>query len=103
MKFEHVLQIYWTKGFFFGGTLFYTNQTIPSLILNTPGLSTQVKKVLNQRFELTLLLPTPTKLLPEYENETSKVILKPLNVFLSQIKYLLPLGKYSLPQRKYSL
>jgi hypothetical protein len=85
MKFEHVLQIYWTKGFFFGGTLFYTNQTLPTLLLNTPGLSNETKKLLNQRFELNLLLPDTKKLLPTYENETSKVIIKPLNVFLSQI------------------
>lgn len=48
-------------------------------------MSTQVKKLLNQRFELTLLLPTPAKLLPDYENETSRVILKPLNILLSQV------------------
>jgi ribosomal protein S13 len=85
MKFEHVLQIYWTKGFFFGGTLFYTNQTIPSLMLNTPGLANKTKKLLNQRFELNLLMSDTKKLLPTYENETSKIIIKPLNVFLSQI------------------
>ncbi len=85
MKFEHVLQIYWTKGFFFGGTLFYTNQTLPTLLLNTPGLSHQTRKVLNERFELTLLLPIHTRLLPLYETETSKIIIKPLNIFLSQV------------------
>lgn len=85
MKFEHVLQIYWTKGFFFGGTLFYTNQTLPTLLFNTPGLAIQTRKILNERFELTLLIPIPTKLLPSYENETSKVLIKPLNIFLSQV------------------
>ncbi len=85
MKFEHVLQIYWTKGFFFGGTLFYTNQTLPTLLFNTPGLAIQTRKILNERFELTLLIPIPTKLLPNYENETSKVLIKPLNIFLSQV------------------
>lgn len=85
MKFEHVLQIYWTKGFFFGGSLFYTNQTLPSFMLNTPGLASKTKKLLNQRFELNLLLPDTKKLLPTYESETSKIIIKPLNVFLSQI------------------
>ena len=85
MKFEHVLQIYWTKGFFFGGTLFYTNQTTSSLLDNTPGLAMHTKKMLNQRFELTILKSTPTKLLTHYELETSKIIIKPLNIFLSQV------------------
>jgi len=85
MKFEHVLQIYWTKGFFFGGTLFYTNQTVSNFLLNTPGLSNQTKKLLNQRFELTLLVAKPTQLIPSYESTTSKILTKPLNIFLSQI------------------
>jgi len=43
------------------------------------------KKMLNQRFELTILKSTPTKLLTHYELETSKIIIKPLNIFLSQV------------------
>jgi ribosomal protein S13 len=54
-------------------------------MLNTPGLASKTKKLLNQRFELNLLLPDTKKLLPTYESETSKIIIKPLNVFLSQI------------------
>ena len=54
-------------------------------MLNTPGLSSETKRLLNQRFELTLFLPDTKKLLTTYENETSKILIKPLNVFLSQI------------------
>ena len=85
MKFEHVLQIYWTKGFFFGGNLFYTNQTLNSLLLYTPGLSKHFKKKLSQRFEFTILLQKPTLLLPEYDRTTHRNTIKPLNVILSQI------------------
>jgi len=85
MKFEHVLQIYWTKGFFFGGKLFYTNQTISSLLNHTLGLSTNFKKNLLERFELVLFLKTPEKLIITYEVETSKLLVQPLNIFFSQV------------------
>ena len=83
MKFEHVLQIYWTKGFFFGGTLFYTNQTMSTLLDQTPGLSNKFKQLLQERFEL-IRLPK-TELLPTHELRSSKIIIKPLNVILSQV------------------
>ena len=85
MKFEHVLQIYWTKGFFFGGNLFYTNQTFKSFLTYTPGLSNQVKNIINERFELTNFLKQPTTLIPTYEEKTSRLLIRPLNIFLSQI------------------
>jgi ribosomal protein S13 len=85
MKFEHVLQIYWTKGFFFGGNLFYTNQTLTSFLSCTPGLSKQVKKTLNERFELTNFLKQPNTLIPSYELTTARLLVRPLNIFLSQI------------------
>lgn len=85
MKFEHVLQIYWTKGFFFGGNLFYYNQTLSSLQDNTPGLKHKVNHLLIQRFELTLLAPQKTVLIPTYEAQSLKIVSKPLNVFLSQV------------------
>jgi ribosomal protein S13 len=73
------------KVFFFGGSLFYVNQTLPSLLLHMPGFAKKTHKLLVQRFELTLLVQTPLELIPKYENNTSKVIIKPLNVILSQI------------------
>ena len=85
MKFEHVLQIYWTKGLFFGGNLFYQNQSMSSLQTNTPGLSHKVQILLIQRFELTLLVNQKALILPSYESQTRRVIMKPLNIFLSQI------------------
>ena len=83
MKFEHVLQIYWTKGFFFGGTLFYTNQTMSTLLYQTPGLSHKFQNLLEQRFELKCLVKT--ELLPSYELHSSRIITKPLNIILSQV------------------
>ena len=85
MKFEHVLQIYWTKGFFFGGNLFYTNQTLKSFLYQTPALAVKTKKLLTERFELTYFNKYPEIIIPNYESKTKKIILKPLNIFLSQV------------------
>ena len=52
MKFEHILQIYWTKGLFFGGKLFYTNRTFYELKYSTPGLGFRNKVTLLKRLEL---------------------------------------------------
>ena len=85
LKFEHVLQIYWTKGFFFGGQLFYFNQDIHSLTINTPGLSKFFQKKLKERFELTYYYKSPKLQILEYEDNTGRVIINPLNILLSQI------------------
>jgi len=86
MKFEHVLQIYWTKGFFFAGQLFYFNQTTESLKSHTPGLANDFKLKLNQRFELTKLYQKPHTLLTDYSTTTGRIVLAPLNVIFSQIQ-----------------
>lgn len=85
MKFEHVLQIYWTKGFFFGSQLFYFNQTLTSIQNYTPGLSKQYRRQLNQRFELTHFIKNKNTLLITYEKETKRVLVNPLNIIFSQI------------------
>jgi ribosomal protein S13 len=85
LKFEHVLQIYWTKGFFYGGQLFYFNQTINSLETNTPGLSQLFKVKLKERFELSNFYKSSEQQLMDYENQTKRFIIQPLNIILSQI------------------
>jgi len=85
MKFEHILQIYWTKGFFFGGKLFYFTQTINDLKSQTPGLGNNFYKLLNQRFELTYFFKSPKQYLLDYQTLTKKPILQPLNIIFSQV------------------
>ena len=84
MKFEHVLQIYWTSGFFIGGRLFFFNQTPKSLIQTTPGLGETFKVRINERFELKYMPKTLTNSLDTYEEVTGRKILLPLNIILSQ-------------------
>ena len=86
MRFEHILQIYWTKGFFFGGKLFYFDQTCNELISQTPGLGLKFKDLLSARFELDYFLQNrPKELLTDYQDTNHTPLEKPINVLLSQI------------------
>jgi ribosomal protein S13 len=85
MKFEHILQIYWTKGFFFGGKLFYFDQTLNDLMYQVPGLGKTTKKRFIQRFELTHFVKDKSTLLVDHQNTRRRVLLQPLNVIFSQI------------------
>nr|YP_010049545.1 ribosomal protein S13 [Strombidium cf. sulcatum]QPL15950.1 ribosomal protein S13 [Strombidium cf. sulcatum] len=86
MKFEHIVHIYWTKGFFFGGKQFYFNQTPNELVYELPGVGKQVKKILLNRFELTYyrrkFWHSP---IMEYEKISKKSFLMPMNLIFSQI------------------
>lgn len=85
MKYEHILQIYWTKGFFFGGKLFYFDQTLNDLFFKTPGLGKTFYKLFCDRFELTYFFQKRNEVLIEYQNLTKKVIVQPLNIMYSQV------------------
>jgi len=88
LRFEHVLQIYWTKGFFYGGKLFYFDQTLVSLFPILPGLNTKTKDSLIDRFELTKLAGTTEVkdiTLEDYQFTSKTSILRPLNIIFSQI------------------
>lgn len=85
MRYENVLQIYWTKGFFFGGNVFYFNHNLVDLVSTLFGFSRSFYTKLVMRFELTFLLNKPVITLEDYHVVTSKALLMPLNVILSQI------------------
>lgn len=85
MRFEHILQIYWTKGLFFGGKLFYINKTWEEIFNNTPGLGEHTKNLLLSRFEINHSIPVVSNDV-SYVEDTRKVdIINPLNVIFSQI------------------
>ena len=86
MRFEHILQIYWTKGFFYGGKLFYINQTFEELFKQTPGLGGRVKLKFIDRFELTFFNNSGRHdILESYQNLKKTPLVKPINVIYSQI------------------
>lgn len=89
MKFEHVIQIYWTKGFFFGGKLFYFNKNIDEVISECPGINKNFKKLLFNRFELKFYnknnLTNRYNLISRVETDNNLSIYHPLNIILSQV------------------
>ena len=89
MKFEHILQVYWSKGFFFGGKLFYTNNLNYNTIFNTHlfGFGYRFKTALTKRLELTTFSLYYSNLyyLADYCLLFHKKFLKVINIILSQI------------------
>ena len=85
MRFEHILQIYWTKGLFFGGKLFYTDKNWDEVFQQTPGLSRSAKLTLLNRLELQPTLSTYSKDITELEKISKCDIVNTLNVIFSQI------------------
>lgn len=86
MRFEHILQIYWTKGFFYGGKLFYVDQTFDELFTQTPGLGRAVKSKFKDRFELDFFLQfRRTELLLNYQDTNYTSLNRPINIIYSQI------------------
>lgn len=85
MKFEHILQIYWTKGLFFGGKLFYTNRMFCELKYSTPGLGYQNKVILLKRLELNNSIKVNMTYLTSFKNIYKKNLTYLLNSYYSQI------------------
>ena len=85
MRFEHILQVYWSKGFFYSGRLFYFNITFEALFNNLPGLNTYFKKKLISRFELTPLSLKGNFLINDLPFTKNVSLLRPLNILFSQV------------------
>lgn len=73
MRFEHLLEIYWVKGFFYNTLLIPFKNTLVMLLKLLNGLSWTAFYLIKERFEVI----TSRKLSP--------TLLKPLNIFFSQI------------------
>lgn len=86
MRFEHILQIYWTKGYFYGGKLFYVENTFEELFKQTPGLGKTIQNKFKNRFELDYFLKTrKNELLLNYQKTNHTPLNKPINIIFSQI------------------
>lgn len=80
MKFEQVLQIYWSKGFLFNGRICPFDISLQNFFRNTGGLGSNFKFQLVRRFELYRMY---------YNRKTSfkqvnSNLYRPINVLLSQ-------------------
>jgi len=85
LKFEHLLQIYWTKGLFFGGNLFYTNKTFYEIFSYTPGLGKSSKLFLTKRLELSNSVSVNLTSLLEFKTMYHREITGLLNNYYSQV------------------
>lgn len=60
MKFEHILQIYWTKGFLTNGKLQNFNVSFRDMFYVPGGFSWPMKNLLTHRFEAHILSKSPS-------------------------------------------
>ena len=85
MRYENILQVYWPKGFFFGGSLFYFNISLDDIISTLQGFSSKFYRCILQRFELTFFVKIRDLFLIDARKYNSKIITSPLNIIFSQI------------------
>jgi len=81
LKFEQVLQIYWSKGFLYGGRIVSFQSNLQSFCTEVGGLGVITKNHLLKRFELHLLYHNPLTSFDVVDRDTRKLI----NILLSQI------------------
>ena len=81
MKFEQLLQIYWSRGFLYGGKVQTFNVTVKDFFINNHGLAYKSKKKFIQRFELNFFLYKKDQSLLTLPLDQRKII----NMYLSQI------------------
>ena len=81
MKFEQVLQIYWSKGFLYNGRIVTFKTTLGDFFKSIGGFQNPTKKQIVKRFELHLLYRNPFLYFLEYDKDLRKSI----NILLSQI------------------
>lgn len=81
MKFEQLLQVYWSRGFIYGGRSRSFNLTLIDFFAGKPGMATVAKKKFIQRFELNHYIFDKEKSLLALPLDQRKII----NMYLSQI------------------
>lgn len=81
MKFEQLLQIYWSRGFLYGGKVRSFNVTLRDFFEEKPGLGDRALLLFIKRFELNEFVYKKDKSLLELPLNERKII----NMHLSQI------------------
>jgi ribosomal protein S13 len=76
MKFEQILKIYWSKGFYYNSVLFNYDTTLDALIDNCSGVGKPLKKLLIDRFEWWEVKKNRKTSLIKYSSTTHYVINK---------------------------
>ena len=81
VKFERILEIYWSKGLLINGLLTPFNSPLPSLLKKLPGYSATTTRFLIRRFELYQLLNS----LKFKSSLLHPQLLKSVNIFFSNL------------------
>lgn len=81
MKFEHVLRMYWSKGFFFNGRVIPFKHTVRSFCQQVEGVNLPLITTLLRRFELNFLWYNRGIDIPNFNNH----LYRSLNIYFSQI------------------
>jgi len=81
MKFEQLLQIYWSRGFLYGGKVKTFNINLKTLIYDNSGISFKSQIKFIKRFELNYFLHDKSQIFSSLPIENRKII----NMYLSQI------------------
>ncbi len=81
MKFEHLLQLYWTKGYLVGGKLLTFHQENRNFIKTLNGFNTFIYLILLKRFELNALLTNADFTFTKLMLDERKI----LNIFFARI------------------
>ena len=81
MKFEQLLQVYWSKGFLYGGKVYSIDSNLRDFFCSKPGFAVLGKKKLTSRFEFSFLICGKKNSLASLPLDDRKII----NMYLSQI------------------
>ena len=96
MKFEQVLQIYWSKGFLYSGRIIPFQTNVHNFCNEVGGLGVITRVKILKRFELNALYNNHFNLFSDQDKEVRKLI----NILLSQItsvnNQIVELEKYNL-------
>jgi ribosomal protein S13 len=84
MRFENILHIYWTKGIFISGKLYYFDSSIKTITESTYGINNKFKNLVRSRFETGKNNIVSKSLL--YKEDSCRMLLsRPLNLIFSQL------------------
>lgn len=85
MRYENILPIYWSKGFFFGSNLYYIDKTLNDILDFMSGFGRCFLRRLVQRFELTFFIKDKSQDLVKLTDPYPRPVTVPLNIIFSQI------------------
>lgn len=85
MRFENILHIYWTKGIFISGKLYYFDDSLKNIAQETYGLGKSFDNLIKHRFEFPSYHKYLNNTFLENESNFRIQLSKPTNLLFSQL------------------